>query len=189
LGKFIGEAYENKGALLRSTLLGAAVVLCGMGTASAAGLGGSSHFINIAAFYKLDHGFSYPKEIKGDEAALFSALDGKAHYVLMSNSSGVMNDDVINIQNDLLRGKGDATYEDYGVNCSFSVMMDAGKDKIDLTGTCNAFFVEHDGSQLKEQSVITPTTLPDIEQGKNERWKLIFEEEHGMAIYANAESK
>jgi len=187
MGMFLNN--KIKGALLRNTLLCAAMVFCGVTTASAAGLGGSAHFINIAAFYKLDHGFTYPKEIKGDEAALFSQLDHKAHYIFMSNSSGVMNDDVINIQNDLLRGKADASYEDYGVNCSFSVMMDAGKDTIDLTGTCNAFLVEHDGSQLKEQSVIPPTRLPDIEKGQNERWKLIYEDKHGVGIYGNAESQ
>jgi len=83
--------------------------------------GGSEHFINIAGFYQLhDSKEALPAVIAGDEAALLTALEGKAHYIFLSNASGVMNDDVINIQNDLLRGKADASYEDYGVNCSFA---------------------------------------------------------------------
>ncbi|PIY55168.1 MAG: hypothetical protein CO186_12635 [Zetaproteobacteria bacterium CG_4_9_14_3_um_filter_49_83] len=157
------------------------------------------HFVNVAGFYKLaSNKAPLPEMIKGDEAALLRALEGKAHYVFLSNSSDVRNDNVINIQNDTLRKGTGNTYENYGVNCSltsFSLMNEGHEhagpiqfDEIRLTGSCSVFMVTHDGKQIKHEGFIPPTYIPDSDDSNHQEWKLIFSHESGIAIYANAES-
>lgn len=167
-----------------------ALIACVMGFASMAHAADEMHFINLAGFYILDNGYKFPAEIKGNEAVLLSTLDGKGHYIFMSHESGVAHDDVINIQNNLLRSQAGA-FEDFGIDCNFSVMMkdDAGKHNgIRITGNCNAHLMKHDGNHIETSTLVKPTELPDIESEADERWKLIFNDGKGVVIYANAES-
>lgn len=157
------------------------------------------HFVNIAGFYQLqDYKGELPEFIEGSEAVLLNKLNGKAHYLFLSGSSDVHNDDVINIQHDLLRKGKSGKFDNYGVNCSltaFSLLNEnhahdgpVQMDEIKLTGSCSVLAITHKGEQIKDEGFVPPTFIPDGDDGEHQRWRLIFKDKSGVVIYASAES-
>ncbi|OIO67874.1 MAG: hypothetical protein CO186_10760 [Zetaproteobacteria bacterium CG_4_9_14_3_um_filter_49_83] len=180
---------NKKSTLLQSVIITAAIVFGFSVSALAEANAEEQHFINLAGFYKADKAYAFPEEIKGDEADLLTQLDGKGHYIFLSHEAGVTHDDVVNIQNNLLR-QSSGEFEDYGIDCNFGVMMkdESGKHNgIKVTGHCKAALITHSGEKVNSSAIIKPVELPDIEAGQAERWKLIYQDA-SVVIYGNAES-
>jgi len=140
----------------------------------------ASH-INIAIFHKL-HGqesFVYPKSIAGSD--ILKAMKGKAQFISLNHTSGLVDGDIITLTNDILREGANDSFEDFGVDCQLSVHLDAYNAV--LSGICQILMVDQDSRQIEHKAVVKPTTLQ-----ADHDWVLLYNDvEDGIAIYANNE--
>jgi len=101
--------------------------------------------VHVAAFFK-DPGqesFQWPEEIKGED--IIGALHGKADFLVLTQTVGIHNGDVLNIQNDVLREEKGDQFEDLGINCQLSVNTESAKWKV--AGKCNIFLPHINGGE------------------------------------------
>ncbi len=137
--------------------------------------------INIAIFHKL-HGqesFAYPTSVGGND--ILQAMKGKAQFISLNHTSGLIDGDIITLTNDILREGANDNFEDFGVDCQLSVRLDAANAV--LSGICQILMVDQDSRQIEHKAVVKPTTLQ-----ADHDWVLLYNDiEDGIAIYANNE--
>ncbi len=137
--------------------------------------------VNIAIFHKL-HGqesFTYPKSIKPQN--ILSAMQGKAQFISINHSAGLLDGDVVVVGNDVLREGANSHFADFGVDCQLTVHMQASA--VELAGICEILMIDQDGREIEHKAIVKPTS---IDTGTT--WHLLYEDiEDGIAIYASAE--
>ncbi len=137
--------------------------------------------VNIAIFHKLhgQEGFSYPAHIANHD--ILSAMQGKAQFISVNHTAGILDGDVLTISNDVLREDAGKGFEDFGVDCQLTVH--SKDNNISLAGICEILMVDQDGREIEHKAIVKPTTM---EAGKD--WVLLYnDEEDGIAIYADEE--
>ncbi len=111
--------------------------------------------VHVAVFFKLpgQDAFQWPDKIKGEN--ILGALDGKADFLVLTQTVGIHNGDVLNIQNDVLReGSGSGSgFEDLGIDCQLSVDSSAAVWKVG--GKCE-IFLPHLNGGAKVLGIIKP---------------------------------
>ncbi|OIO72967.1 MAG: hypothetical protein CO186_04690 [Zetaproteobacteria bacterium CG_4_9_14_3_um_filter_49_83] len=143
-------------------------------TSSATASESGSH-VHIAAVFKLpgQETFQWPEDIDGED--IMGALKGKADFLMLTQTVGIHNGDVLNVQNDVLRsGSGDAL-EDMGIDCQLSVNTSGKAWKVGGKCTVNL-------QNLKDNKV-TGLILPhEIETEKV--WHHVWDDPAtGVAVY------
>jgi hypothetical protein len=137
--------------------------------------------VNVAIFHKL-HGqedFSYPKHIADRD--IIHAMQGKAQFISINHTAGLVDGDIITIGNDVLREGANSAFEDFGVDCQLNVHIKS--DNVSLAGLCQVLMVDQSGREIEHKALIKPTTM---EAGKN--WVLLYDDtEDGIAVYADEE--
>jgi len=102
--------------------------------------------VHMAAFFKLpgQESFQWPGEIKGED--IIGALDGKADFLVLTQTVGIHNGDVLNIQNDVLREGSGSSFEDLGIDCQLSV--DSSGVFWTVGGKCDVFLPHLGGKKV-----------------------------------------
>lgn len=135
----------------------------------------NSH-VHVAAFFKVpgQASFQWPDTIKGED--ITGALKGKADYLIMTQTSGVHDGDVLNLQNDVLRGNGDNAFEDTGIDCQLSVIGEKPAEwKVGGKCTLN---LPH-GAEKQVSGLIPPHAIP-----AEKVWYHVWDDpQSGVAIY------
>lgn len=131
--------------------------------------------VHIAAFFKVpgQQAFQWPEDIDGED--IIGALKGKADFLILTQTVGIHNGDVLNVQNDVLRaGAGDA-FEDMGIDCQLSV--DTSEKVWKVGGKCE-INLPHIGNK-KVAGIITPHSIPT-----EKVWHHVWDDpETGVAVY------
>ncbi|MDQ6973308.1 MAG: hypothetical protein Q9M10_00375 [Mariprofundaceae bacterium] len=160
---------------MKKILIGCTMMLAGAMSNMAIASEQSVH-VHVAAFFKLpgQASFQWPEEIKGDD--IIGALDGKADFLVLTQTVGIHNGDVLNIQNDVLReGKGSG-FDDLGIDCQLSVNTSGAVWKVG--GKCD-IFLPHLNGGAKVVGIIKPH---DIESEKV--WHRVWRDpKSGVAVY------
>ena len=143
-----------------------------------AGIGKAAH-VNVAIFHVYS-GNKPPAEIQQpDEAGLLTALKGKAQILALTHTTGVKNNDVLDIQADVLReGK---SLEDFGVDCQ--LILDVKDDEhVKIGGKCETLVWDiANAKQVASNVFIKPTQV-----GKD--WTLIaWDAKEHVAVYVDEE--
>jgi hypothetical protein len=137
--------------------------------------------VNIAIFHKL-HGqeaYVYPQHIASHD--ILNTTQGKAQFIALSHTAGVLDGDVLTISNDVLRENAGKGFEDFGVDCQLTIHIK--NNNVNLAGICEILMVDQDGRGIEHKAIVKPTTM---ESGKD--WVLLYyDEEDGIAIYADEE--
>ena len=154
-----------------------ALVLMPMKTVAIAG-GAKAPYVNIAIFHKL-HGqeaFQFPEKIAAMN--ILQALQGKAQFISINHTAGLKDGDVISIASDVLRDD-DGTFEDFGVDCQFSVHI---KDEdVSIGGMCQIMLVDQSGRVIEHKGFVKPVVMH-----AGEDWQLIYyNAKDGIAVYAD----
>jgi len=135
--------------------------------------------VNIAIFHKL-HGqeaYVYPHDIASHD--ILNVTQGKAQFIALSHTAGILDGDVLTISNDVLRENAGKDFEDFGVDCQITVH--SKNNNVSLAGLCEILMIDQDGREIEHKAIVKPTT---IERGKD--WVLLYDdEEDGIAIYAD----
>ncbi len=97
-----------------------AAALLTLMTTPAMAAGTDSH-VHLAAFFKLpgQQTFQWPEDIVGEN--IIGALNGKADFLVLTQTVGIHDGDVLNVQNDVLRSASGDAFEDLGIDCQFTV--------------------------------------------------------------------
>jgi len=137
--------------------------------------------VNIAIFHKLhgQDGFTYPASV--DSQDILHAMQGKAQFISINHTAGVMDGDILTSSNDILREGAGSAFEDFGVDCQLSVHIASGD--VTLAGICQILMIDQDGRQIEHKAIVKATT---IKAGTH--WVLLYNDaEDGIAIYADQE--
>ena len=132
--------------------------------------------VHVAAFFKLpgQDAFQWPDEIKGEN--IIGALDGKADFLVLTQTVGIHNGDVLNIQNDVLREGSGSDFADLGIDCQLSVNSSNPVWKVG--GKCEIFF-PHLNAGEKVLGIIKPH---EIESEKV--WHHVWDDpKTGVGVY------
>ena len=149
-------------------------------TAIASGIAGGvkAPHVNIAIFHKLhgQEGFQFPKNIHA--MSILQGLKGKAQFISINHTAGLKDGDVISIASDVLRDD-DGTFEDFGVDCQFSVHI---KDEdVSIGGMCQIMLVDQSGRVIEHKGFVKPVVMH-----AGEDWQLIYyNAKDGIAVYAD----
>lgn len=130
--------------------------------------------VHIAAFFKVpgQQAFQWPEEINGED--IIGALRGKADFLILIQSAGIHNGDMLNLQNDVLRAGGKAV-EDMGIDCQLSV--DTSGKVWKVGGKC-VIDLPHIGNK-KIIGTINPHSIPS-----EKVWHHVWDDpESGVAVY------
>lgn len=137
--------------------------------------------VNIAIFHKL-HGqenFSYPEHIANQD--ILQVMQGKAQYISMNHTAGVIDGDIITLASDVLREGADNKFEDFGVDCQLSIHIKG--TNVTLAGICQILMIDQDGREIEHKAIVKSTT---VESGNG--WVLLYyDADDGIAIYADSE--
>jgi len=137
--------------------------------------------VNIAIFHKLhgQEGFSYPVHIADHD--ILHTMQGKAQFISINHTAGLVDGDIITIGNDVLREGGDSGFEDFGVDCQLNIHIKGSG--VSLAVLCQVLMVDQSGREIEHKAIIKPTTM---EAGKG--WVLLYDDaEDGIAVYADEE--
>ncbi|WP_287962923.1 hypothetical protein [Alcanivorax sp.] len=143
-----------------------------------AGIGKAAH-VNVAIFHVYS-GDKPPAEIQQpDEAGLLTALKGEAQILALTHTTGVKDNDVLDIQADVLREG--QSLEDFGVDCQLILDVPDG-EHVKIGGKCQTLVWDIvNARQVKSDMLIKPTLV-----GKD--WTLIaWDAKEHVAIYVNEE--
>ncbi len=101
--------------------------------------------VHVAVFFKLpgQNAFQWPDEIKGEN--IIGALDGKADFLVLTQTVGIHNGDVLNIQNDVLREGSGSGFDDLGIDCQLNVNSSSAVWKVG--GKCEIFLPHLNGGE------------------------------------------
>jgi len=131
--------------------------------------------VNVAAFFKIPgkESFQWPEVIKGED--IIGALNGKADFLVLTQTVGIHNGDVLNIQNDVLRAGSGSGFEDLGINCQLSVNTET--DIWHIGGKCDVLLPHLNGEKVL--GIIKPHDV------KTEKiWHHVWDEpKTGVAVY------
>jgi len=136
----------------------------------------SGTHVHVAAFFKIpgQQAFQWPEEIVGED--IIGALNGKADFLVLTQTVGIHDGDVLNIQNDVLRNSA-AGFEDLGINCQLSVNTSAGPNW-KVGGKCDIFLPHLAGGQ-KVTGLIAPHEID-----KEKVWHHVWDDpKSGVAVY------
>jgi len=102
--------------------------------------------VHVASFFKLpgQESFQWPDEIKGEN--IIGALEGKADFLVLTQTVGIRNGDVLNIQNDVLRDTTAKDFEDLGINCQLSVNNET--ETWHIGGKCDVLLPHLNGEKI-----------------------------------------
>ncbi|MDQ6978977.1 MAG: hypothetical protein Q9M09_02230 [Mariprofundaceae bacterium] len=137
--------------------------------------------VNVAIFHKLhgQEGFNYPAHMADHD--ILHTMQGKAQFISINHTAGLMDGDILAIGNDVLREGADSAFEDFGVDCQLNIHIKA--NGVSLAGLCQVLMVDQSGREIEHKAIIKPTTM---EAGKG--WVLLYNDaEDGIAIYADEE--
>lgn len=157
-----------------------AVLICsGMmtGTVYAADSHIDSHVHMTAWFKNPGHeSFKFPDVIRGEESDLFDGMGDSADFLVLTQTTGIEDGDVLNIQNDVLRVNDETgEMEDFGLNCQLS--MSTSGEFWSLAGKCDVFLPGLGSGRSK--GFIRPFPLKE-----EVVWYKVWEsEETGVAVY------
>ncbi len=159
--------------MIKKTLL-AASLLSFISATPAMASDTDSH-VHVAAFFKIpgQQSFQWPEDIDGED--IIGALKGKADFLMLTQTVGLHDGDVLNVQNDTLRtGSGD-DFEDMGMDCQLTV--NTGAKVWNVSGKCD-LNLPHIGNK-KVTGIITSHQIP------SERvWHHLWDDkETGVAVY------
>jgi len=132
--------------------------------------------VHVAVFFKVpgQDAFQWPDEIKGEN--IIGALEGKADFLVLTQTVGIHNGDVLNIQNDVLRENAGSDFADLGIDCQLSVDSSAAVWKVG--GKCEIFLPHLNGGE-KVLGIIKPH---EIETEKV--WHHVWDDpKTGVAVY------
>lgn len=131
--------------------------------------------VHIAAFFKVpgQETFQWPEDIDGEN--IIGALNGKADFLILTQTVGIHDGDVLNVQNDVLRsGSGDA-FEDMGIDCQLSV--NTAEKVWKVGGKCD-IHLPHMSNQ-KVSGIIKPHPIPT-----EKVWHHVWDDPTtGVAVY------
>jgi len=131
--------------------------------------------VHVAAFFKVpgQASFQWPDEIPTED--IIGALSGKADFLLLTQTVGIQDGDVLNIQNDVLREGSGSGFDDLGINCQLSV--DTKGKSWNVGGKCDVFLPHLGGEKIV--GIIKPHTI------ETERvWHHVWENDKtGIAVY------
>jgi len=174
--------FKKIGLLSVATVIGLSFATWGTQASIKAGdiTGGKkAPHVNIAIFHKLhgQEGFGYPKHIASHD--ILHAMQGKAQFISINHTAGVVDGDILTIANDVLREGSDKGFEDFGVDCQLTIHLKA--ENVTLAGICEILMIDQDGREIEHKAIVKPTT---VESGKD--WVLLYnDEEDGIAIYVD----
>jgi len=140
--------------------------------------------VNFAAFQKVDANFESDPMVLRKFSDFISVMDG-AQILILSHTADSINNDVINIQQDVLR-QGKDGLGDVGINCQLTYLDESTPESTsyEVGGFCKILDVG-DGRENKLLAIIPMTGLPDTAQGVD-AWVMLYEDEvSGTAFYAN----
>jgi len=149
--------------------------LCMFGFSGLAAASEMGTHVHVASFFKLpdQKAFQWPDEIKGED--IIGALEGKADFLVLTQTVGIEDGDVLNIQNDVLRA-GDSGFKDLGIDCQLSVSTKSGPHW-KVGGKCDIFLPMF--GEDKITGVIRPH---EIESEKV--WHHVWDDpKSGVAVY------
>jgi hypothetical protein len=131
--------------------------------------------VHVAAFFK-DPGqesFQWPDEINGED--IIGSLHGHADFLILTQTVGIHDGDVLNLQNDVLRAGQGTEFEDMGIDCQLSVNTTGANWKVG--GKCE-LNLPHVGNK-KVVGLITPHEID-----KEKVWHHVWDDkETGVAVY------
>lgn len=151
------------------------ICACLMGLSSIASASETASHVYVAAFFKIpgQESFKWPEEIKGED--IIGSLAGKADFLVLTQTVGIENGDVLNIQNDVLRSKG-GDYEDLGLDCQLTVDTKSGKHW-QVGGKCEIYL-----PMLGDNKVTGIIPFHEIES--EIVWHHVWDDEKsGVAVY------
>lgn len=157
---------------MKKILIACALMVGFAGIASASEQGTHVH---VAAFFKIpgQESFQWPQEINGED--IIGALDGKADFLVLTQTVGIHDGDVLNIQNDVLRS-GNAGYEDLGIDCQLTVNTSSGPNW-KVGGKCDLFLPHLNGQKIT--ALILPHAID-----KEKVWHHVWDDpKSGVAVY------
>jgi len=156
----------------------------GIAMFSTEAVAGDARNVNFAAFQKVDPNFEFDPIVLGKFSDFIAVMDG-AQILILSHTADSINNDVINIQQDVLR-QGKDGLGDVGINCQLSYLDESTPESTsyEIGGFCKILDVG-DGRENKLLAIIPMTGLPDTAQGVD-AWVMLYEDEaSGTAFYAN----
>jgi|GEM_PF-1060236 len=161
-----------------------------------AAAGKDRHHINIMAFYRVSGAqFQFPDEVKGYDVDVIKAFYGKAYPIFLTHTAGLLNGDVLMINNDVLRDKGSG-FSDNGIDCQFSVNLKGeggahaeADHGIGFGGMCKVQLMDGKGKEISTRAVIKPTMIPDTAHVASKFKAIYIDQAVGVAIYANGEEE
>ncbi len=142
---------------------------------------GETRHLNFAVMQKTQKGFEFDPIVVGDFPTFIQSMKG-AKVLLLAHTARAVDGDVINMQTNVLREKGNKL-GDEGVECQLSFKDEStpGNPMFTVGGICRVRQGDH---VLKH--VIPPAALPDTTQGVD-AWVMLDEDDKaGVAFYANA---
>lgn len=131
--------------------------------------------VHVAAFFKEkgQETFQWPDDIDGED--IIGALKGKADFLVLTQTVGIENGDVLNVQNDVLRSGSSSGYEDIGIDCQLSVNT-ADKDW-SVGGKCDIYLPHVNGQKVS--GLIMPHPIPT-----EKVWHHVWDDpKTGVAVY------
>jgi hypothetical protein len=174
MNKWVKKGFMGVVTALALASMGSANVASAevIGSATASEIGTHVH---VALFFKIpgENSFVWPEEIPGED--IMGALEGKADFLIMTQTVKINDGDVINVQNDTLRSAAGAGIEDIGANCQLTVMT--SKNPWTIAGKCDVFIPEL--AKHKTTGIIMPHPI------ESERvWHHVWDDPvTGVAVY------
>jgi len=158
---------------MKKILLACVFAVAHMGVAVAAEV--ATH-VHVASFFKMKghESFQWPDEIPGEN--IIGAFEGKADFLVLTQTVGIHNGDVLNIQNDVLRENSGNGFADLGIDCQLTV--DSGAPVWKVGGKCEIFLPHLNGGE-KVLGVIAPHAI-ETEKVWHHVWD---DEKTGVAVY------
>jgi len=137
--------------------------------------------INFAVFQKVSDEFEFEPIVLGKFSDFIDVMKG-SQILLLSHTKDSINEDVINLQQDVLRESSEGL-NDIGISCSLT-FLDLSTDddtSFEIGGMCKIL----DSLNENVTAIIPMASLPDTDQGI-EAWVELYEDESsGIAFYAN----
>ncbi|MDQ6990287.1 MAG: hypothetical protein Q9M11_00960 [Mariprofundaceae bacterium] len=162
---------------MKNILIGCAILMsCAVANMGLAVAGAQSTHVHVAVFFKLpgQESFQWPNEIKNEN--IISALDGKADFLVLTQTVGIKDGDVLNIQNDVLRENKALGFEDLGIDCQLSVNTTGAAWKVG--GKCDIFLPHLHGGE----KVLGIIKLHEIDSEKV--WHYVWDDpKTGIVLY------
>jgi len=146
--------------------------------------------VNVMMFMKNQAAYEFDPIMFGTFSEFIRAMNG-TRLLMLSHSAESLPGDVINLQQDVLRGEKSGEFEDMGINCQLAFKYDdtvVSSPEYQINGDCQVID-RFNGINISLKAHIPTTDLPDSAKGKDV-WIEVYEEsKSGVAIYANVSKK